>query len=78
MPIQDLELMDGDTDHILLTDNMRLKTLKLDKKAPPLKFDLGKLEDKTVLEEYNVETSNIFTELVTNWTANESAPDEVW
>ena len=48
------------------------------KKSPPLKFDLEKVKDETLLEEYNVETSNRFSELFTNWRANESAPDEVW
>ena len=70
--------VDCDSDHVLVTANVRMKAFKNDSGTCPVKYDLDKLEDEELKQQYAVETHNRFTVLLSDWRANESMPDEIW
>ena len=70
--------VDCDSDHVLVTANLRMKVYKNGKKTCTLKYDLDKLEDNEVKEMYTVETENKFSVLLADWKANETMPNEIW
>ena len=70
--------VDCDSDHVLVTANVRMKAFKNDSGTCPVKYDLDKLEDEESKQQYAVETHNRFTVLLSDWRANESMPDEIW
>ena len=70
--------VDCDSDHILVTANLRLKAFKKEKGKPTLKYDVDKLDDPEIDGQYIIETDNRFAVLLTDWRANESMPDEIW
>ena len=55
-----------------------MKAFKNDSGTCPVKYDLDKLEDEELKQQYAVETHNRFTVLLSDWRANESMPDEIW
>ena len=70
--------VDCETDHILVTANLRLKVYKTEKGKYAAKYDLDKLNDPEIKEQYAIETHNRFSALLTDWRANENMPDEIW
>ena len=71
--------MDCDSDHVLVTANLRMKIYKNTKKESAVKYDLDKLDvDDEIKQQYTIHTENRFSALLTDWTANETMPNEMW
>ena len=70
--------VDCESDHILVTAKLRMKIYKTSKKECATKFDLDKFNDQEIKQQYTVQTDNRFSALLTDWTANETMPNEVW
>ena len=71
--------VDCDGDHILVTANLRMKVYMNAKKECAVKYDLDKLDqDDEVKQQYTIHTENRFSALLTDWTANETMPNEIW
>ena len=70
--------VDCDSDHILVTANLRMKIYKTSKKECAAKYDLDRFNDQEIKQQYTVQTDNKLYALLTDWTANETMPNEVW
>ena len=70
--------VDCETDHILVAARVRTKAFKKTKSATSVKFDLEKFNDQTIKDEYEIETHNRFSALLSDWKANETLPNVIW
>ena len=71
--------VDCDSDHILVTANLRVKVYMNSKKERAIKYDVDKLDaDDEVKQQYTIHTENRFSALLNEWTANETMPNEAW
>ena len=69
---------DCNTDHILVTAKLRLKAYAKKKPKANFRYDLDKLKDEETKEAFQIETENRFSALLTEWTAEEKLPNELW
>ena len=70
--------VDCDTDHILVTANLRLKAYRQNKPKPHAKYDTDKLKDPEIAKTFETEAHNRFLPLLEEWSAVEKCPDELW
>ena len=69
---------DCDTDHYLVTANLRLKAHKQITKKPSPRYDTEKLINPVTSADFAVYCSNRFAPLLEDWTANQKCPEEIW
>ena len=70
--------MDCDSDHVLVTANLRVKVYMNSKKERVIKYAVDKLDADDEVRLYTVHTENRFSALLNFLTANETMPNEVW